>query len=106
MTWAKVGMKVVCVDADPRTFNHLPGIVVGDFALEDKAIYTIRWVGETLGLTTVRLVGLADRPHERGYSLSRFRPLVTKTQSEDVAMFKRIADQVPNMEENTNEQVG
>jgi hypothetical protein len=99
MTWAKVGMKVVCINSDPSVFSHLPHNGTGDFHLAKGSTYTIRWVGEANGLQTVKLSELPDRTSDFGYALSRFRPLVTKTQSEDVAMFKRIADQVPNMED-------
>ena len=33
-----------------------------------------------------------------GELVERFRPLITKTIEDDIAVFKRIADQVPNME--------
>lgn len=101
MSWAKVGMKVVCVDAGGL------GVWQNDAPTEGK-IYTISRVFTPLetGSLSFEFNELKRSVRSRidvgfhcGYKASRFRPLVTKTQSEDVAMFKRIANNAPSMEE-------
>jgi hypothetical protein len=107
MSWAKVGNRCVCIDAVSGVGRWV------DDAPEEGRVYTISRVWVTVrGRTNIEFHELKRSDFSRtyfgfdvGYAIARFRPLVTKTQSEDVAMFKRIADQVPNMEENTNEQV-
>lgn len=98
MTWAKVGMKVVCVDElfiGQSIQPLVKGTVYEITGFTAKASY-----GRYRDDTHVSLKGVCN-PFAigRGFGIGRFRPLVTKTQSEDVAMFKRIADQVPNMED-------
>ena len=89
MTWAKVGMKVVCIKKDKwRSYAGPPALGYP----EAGKVYTISEIlgGEYLALSEL---GALD-----SFNVRNFRPLVSKTQSQDVAMFKRIADQVPNME--------
>lgn len=91
MSWAKPGVKCVCVDADspPRS-----GIWLGD-RLVAGATYTIVAVTSSpLGLVGVTLLE-ADTPNPCGYWLARFRPLVTKTQEQDVAKFRHLLTPSP-----------
>lgn len=93
-SWAKPGVKVVCVD----NTGH-PELVMG-------AVYTIigcrpyeyseRSGGKFANTKLcVKLDKVRNWSAIPDYAVERFRPLVTKTQDEDVAMFKRIADDVP-----------
>ena len=102
MTWAKIGMEVVCINPDARPGRHW-----SDDAPVKGRVYTIAkvWIART-GNVNLEFEELSRNSgaHIRfgryvGYAAHRFRPLVTKTESDDVAMFKRIADQVPNMED-------
>jgi len=92
-SWAKVGARVVCVDAGPSANTGLPvNLVVG-------RIYTI------VRTTPVGVNGLkgvvvveARAPSERygfGFAVNRFRPIVTKTQKQDVEMFLSLLSDNP-----------
>lgn len=67
--------------------------------LRAKAIYTVREVitDELTDNIAIRLEEI-DRPItgnrtvEPGYWIEHFRPIVTRTQSEDVAQFERLLD--------------
>lgn len=100
MSWAKVGMKVVCIKLGAWTY-----LQPDESAPSYGDVLTIRTVeflpeGVHLSFEEVRNreYEYLDGFGECVFEAEQFRPLVTKTQSEDVAMFKRIADQVPNME--------
>jgi len=94
MSWAKVGAKCVCVDDSVAPY-------MGDRLIKGTVYTVIGFCGpDYTGAEGVVLKEVkSDYPFGRGYRVERFRPIVTKTQSEDVAMFKRIADQVSNMED-------
>ena len=93
MSWAKVGMKVVCVlDCD------LPQSSAGRRPFWRPAkgeIYTVELIGVVRGHIGLGLVEQPER--DWVYFVERFRPLVSK--EDDIAVFKRIADHVPNMED-------
>ncbi len=100
MSWAKVGMKVVCVDSRFVGVSKSP--------LRKGRVYTIKaktaWCGNmgTYVLPTTSLFLAETRnPHSSngGFAIERFRPLVTKTIEHDVQIFKRIADTVPSLED-------
>lgn len=98
--WAQVGAKVVCINADPYTHRHLiegagfkPNLIAG-FPLVKGETYTIESVvaHPVLAATCIRLVEVASRGSsaigdDPGYIISRFRPLVTKTLEQDLAIF-------------------
>ena len=81
-SWAKPGVKCVCVDA---TRGRVSGLPV-PFAFGD--VLTIRQVAYDGGL---RFVGIPTIDPQDGrrttYAIERFRPLVTRTQSQDLALF-------------------
>ena len=89
-SWARPGVKVVCVDgAFSKSSGDLP--VVG-------RVYTIVWVGHwdwfnTSG-TAVHLAEVNRKPDCDGvknpFGLRRFKPLITRTQSDDVALIKSL----------------
>lgn len=88
-SWAKFGAKVACVDANFYGHGSLRDarkLIVG-------TVYTISHVIPTdIGLCAV----LCEIQTESlGYMLSRFRPLVTRTQEQDVEMFLRLANDTP-----------
>lgn len=96
-SWARVGAKVVCVD---NAFHGglLPVLQVG-------AVYEIFRVVPLSGLhrgpyardrVGCALVGIHN-PYMRdgSFALSRFRPLVTRTQEQDVALFTHLLQGKP-----------
>lgn len=90
-SWCRVGAKVVCVDASPRVgarARDLDGLTRG-------VVYTIRSVFEEDGELCLRLAEIV-RPiriedilenygTENGFAATRFRPLVTRSQEQDIA---------------------
>lgn len=100
-SWAKVGAKVVCIDAgiiDRSYAGFEPGeeVFVGQ-------VYTVVDVFNsptgalTFSLAEVRRLDSAQAywGGASGYGAWRFRPLITKTQEQDVAMFKSILVSAP-----------
>lgn len=94
--WARPGVKCVCVDASPGKTPGLATLVTG-------RVYTIRTVedcgqyGIGLILAEVRNATLfyTTGVSEPVYRVDRFRPLITRTQEQDVALFRQIIAQVP-----------
>lgn len=87
-SWARVGAKVVCVD-DTAILGSLP--------LSVGSIYTI--VGVTVPPKNKHRVGrllLADVTNpltgDGAFGITRFRPLITKSQEQDVAIFRHLLD--------------
>ncbi len=98
MSWAKVGMKVVCVDSlflGQKLQPLVEGEVYEIVGFTAKAKY-----GRYRNDIHVRLRGV-DNPFAvgLGFGLRRFRLLVTKTIEQDVQMFKRIAETAPSLED-------
>mgnify|MGYP003578599562 CR=1 FL=1 len=102
MSWAKPGVKCVCVDDKPRRIPLFTGsapVEVGGVYPVRGEVYTIQavewhesplhFVGSFLGVHLVEI----NRPPGRltgnvvPYRIERFRPLVTKTMEEDVTLF-------------------
>ena len=86
-SWARVGARVVCVDA---TELAGPGAWT---PLEQNAVYTIRSIDNVMGVG-VRLREVV-RPEwfgwEPTYLIRRFRPLVDdEAQERDVALFRKL----------------
>ena len=93
--WARPGVKVVCVDACAPDYDwrdwHSSWLVEGK-------TYTIRsvldhpFIPGNLGILVDEIDGNYNDylGLEQGFKLARFRPLITKTQSEDVALIKSL----------------
>lgn len=98
--WAKPGVKVVCIKKTPwkSMLPGVPWIDWGETRPVYKGIYTLRDIhSDDPGFVT--LVEIVNTPRlyveglsEKRFSLSCFRPLVSRTESEDLAVFRRIAD--------------
>jgi len=85
--WAKPGVKCVCV--------HNSGWWYGDVAFDSDVgpgkIYTVvEVVTPPSGKVGISLWG---QPLGEYYNADCFRPLVTKTQDEDIALFRHYLDQ-------------
>jgi hypothetical protein len=86
-SWARKGVKVVCIDAAER-----PG--PGEWTpIESGRTYTIRAVSILFAGQIDLVLAEITRPLffglEPGYAIERFRPLVAdKSESEDVALFE------------------
>jgi len=101
-SWARKGVKVVCVDADvgsvptgKRAYRYDP-----DWCLEAGSTYVIRraFIDEPTSEPCVWLEEITRAIDAAGYEapfhVSRFRPLVsTKTEEEDVAEFRKLLTQ-------------
>lgn len=90
-SWVKVGAKCISLydfhDAQKAGFD----------APHRGAIYTVREIDEGPGFyDCIRVVEitnpLCDDGWEPSWVIHRFRPLVSKTEPEDLAVFRRIAD--------------
>jgi hypothetical protein len=83
--WAKPGVKCVCVNLGPNVDGKLPnGLVL-------NGVYTIRSIDlrHPNGLVGVHLVE-RQSASSYGYWLDRFRPLITRSQEDDVALFRKL----------------
>lgn len=107
-SWLSVGSKVVCINANPlanRALIHNAGhrpILHAGFPLNLGEVYTIESVRAhaILDVVCIRLVEIASRGPDMtgddpGFDSRRFRPLITKTQEQDVEMFLRLASPSP-----------
>ncbi len=94
MSWAKPGVKCVCIDSAPRgTSEGIPAWIP-----VEGEIYTVSFVYHR-GDGKSGLVLVEQTDNRRFYEITRFRPLVTKTIEQDVQMFKRIAETAPSLED-------
>lgn len=100
--WAVPGAKVVCVDDANTNSDDIKEI-------ERGRVYVIAEVVLVLGIVCLRLEGVkrvdpADfrrvvsdfpgvSPDDLPFRADRFRPLISRTQEQDVAMFTRLLDQ-------------
>ncbi len=86
-SWAKPGVKVVCIDASQTDKFGLEHVIF------EGSVYEIEWVGELEGQVCVRLVGVSrdlsvsTGPVDHPFRLSRFRPFTTKTIEDDMELF-------------------
>jgi len=80
--WARPGVKCVCVKNSVRTVNDLglPPFVKGQ-------VFTITKVEESPIYGT--LLYFVERPRQWGH-INGFRPLVTRTEQQDVALFHHL----------------
>jgi hypothetical protein len=95
-SWARKGVRVVCVDARPEVYKVAGGAYTntGLGGLASGAIYTIDSIGDVYGRATLILRELHRGRYEHGFDVARFRPAVEpKTEAEDVALFHDIARQ-------------
>lgn len=106
--WAKPGVRCLCVDDEPNKYvvsgwywsGGLDGLSAG-------TTYTIRSVLiDRIGRPCIRVDEIIRATPSSGsywgnseaaYSLSRFRPLVSE--SDDIAMFRKIASNLPTAKE-------
>ena len=98
-SWARVGAKCVCIGRNPLW----DGLPVATPAVGEE--YTIREVqGDAVLLVEIHnrpiwFVPELGGPGEPNFGVWRFRPLVTKTQDQDVAMFKSLLTPAPELVE-------
>ena len=103
-SWARVGAKCVCVDAScapGREWGH-PGeelvegetLTISDIWVHDGEV-VCDFVEKKRSKGAARFYGV----DKAGYRLARFRPIVTKTQEQDVAMFKSLLTPAPELVE-------
>lgn len=95
--WAKPGVKCVVVDNAPIPNTRVAGSLPGKGCIvEIKAVIPSR--------TRRALFNVVINGHpniqptlggEIGWRVDRFRPLITKTQKQDVALFRHILDGLP-----------
>lgn len=78
-SWARVGVKCQCVDDRPSQF--------GECSLLKGKIYTITAVLSPDRTGRIGVLVAEAVSKSRGFHLYRFRPLITKTQEQDVSMF-------------------
>ena len=98
--WARPGVKVVCVDARQSLG---PNVLVEGAVYEIAAVFTSRINSVRRGYgdhLLVTLVGEAN-PYSSsgGWMAERFRPIVTRTQEDDVALLLRLLTDLPVGEE-------
>lgn len=94
-SWAIKGAKVVCIDDKPHGWTVGGAAADGDMdGLTIGVIYTIREFGLTMwfGMPTIRLEEIirilrGRDKEEAGYAITRFRPLVTRTQEQDISAY-------------------
>ena len=94
MTWVKVGARCVLV-------NKAGALNEGQSSSDLGDVCEIMEVSTIQGFLCVRCKEINGKwSHGFGEwaKASRYRPLLAKTIEDDIAVFKRIADQVPNME--------
>ena len=90
--WAKPGVKCVCVDAD--FYGRTPVLSVGSVYVVKKVAMLSGSVRHGFEHLCVELEGVRNPFNDEGdwLAVDRFRPIVTKTLSEDIALFKAISE--------------
>jgi hypothetical protein len=99
-SWAVRGAKVVCIDADSPASNGYSAPWRAGERIENGHTYTLVhcWVSDwgvpVCDLAEVKRSTEAQRENggKAAYRLYRFRPLVTKTQEQDVGLFRHLLD--------------
>lgn len=97
--WVRPGVKVVCVS---RTRLHLS--IIKEYDLEDAVVgqvYTIRDTMVRFGqvgilLAEIRNNSVPGDSIEWGFSVERFRPLITRTQEQDLEQFIPLLETKPH----------
>lgn len=93
--WAKPGAACVCVDVISRLNGlSLPSLVEGRvYTIEAIGPYP---VGRFKGSPCVWLLGVPNKADTfKAFLLERFRPLVSRTQEQDVEMFLSLLNPSP-----------
>lgn len=85
-TWARPGVKVVCVEHDDLDLNGRPKSPT----LTAGEIYTIERAYVDADGVWVAVFGLG-----LDYEIDGFRPLVTRSQEQDTAMFRKLLNTCP-----------
>jgi hypothetical protein len=86
-SWARVGVKCVCVDGAPRRGGSYSVLPVEGRQYVIAAIDQWDWPSESgVGLHLVGLNRMSDVP----FNIDRFRPLIS--QADDVAMFTALVE--------------
>jgi hypothetical protein len=100
-SWARPGVKCVCIDAESERYTgllrHVPGRVNPSFHLVLGRTYVVREVFRHpfADVMVVTLHGVPDRTPEHGYAIARFRPLITRTQEQDLELFRPLLTPSP-----------
>lgn len=83
-SWAKPGVKCVCVEP-------VEALVKGSVYTIERLLWADAW-----GEMGVVILGYRSPDNKQGgYRLSRFRPLITRTQSQDVELFRSLLTALP-----------
>lgn len=91
--WAKPGVKCVCVDNDEH-----PELVVGrDYTIISSRAPWVLAQGKygNKSRFLIEVSGVRNWDGSVFFAVERFRPLITKTQEQDVALFRHILDGLP-----------
>lgn len=99
MSWAKAGMKVVCIDASPNGRHTVLPVEGKVYTICKVSWWDWRNGNSGLGVWLTEIRRPIAYGFEQPWGIRRFRPIVTKTQFEDVQMFKRIAAVAPSLED-------
>ena len=86
--WAKPGVKCVCVDASWHGLPTSPLVEGAKYTIRSVAMYDGDLVADFLEAQNPEDAKFPESPP--GFRIDRFRPLVTKTQEQDVAMFRHL----------------
>lgn len=97
--WAKPGVKVVCIDATWYA-GHFPAKIKEGFVYVIDSVREMDggdWSEVDLsGAVGLLLQGVWNDDHDEGvFASTRFKPLITKTQDQDVFMFKSLLNKAP-----------
>lgn len=93
-SWARKGVKCICID--PAFIGGSAGLVAGQVYTIAKMFRGKGSVGPYKTGVVVVLEGLQNPFSSDGaFSIARFRPIITKTQAEDVALFHKIITTIP-----------
>ena len=92
ISWAKPGVKCVCIDASPYESPGHPPLFGWPI---ERRVYTVKAVGQfhphydgvMLQIAELANPALIDG-RDCGWDIRRFRPLITRTQEDDVALFR------------------
>ena len=103
--WAKPGVKCVCVVQPKLCFDVLgAGHPLSDYGIKapvSNQILTIREVTyrrSGVGLLFVEIDNSAVPTaggEEISFAVEKYRPLITRTQEQDIALFRHLLDRLP-----------
>ena len=90
-SWCKVGTKVICVDVNWQYFIQFRNEQVAEL----NKIYTIRKVNESLECLYLKEINnyIPELKIERGFLYWHFRPLISKSQEDDIKLFNKILNE-------------